>query len=346
MSPKTAESSPLREPHLTELALKLSQKQARIGVLLGGMSTERGVSLKSGAAVAKALRARGWEVAEIDVGPDLPFRLREERIDLAWLALHGRFGEDGCVQGLLEIMRIPYTGSGVRPSAIAMDKVSTKRALRDIGVRLVPDRVWRQGEDIPENLPRPLSVKTPQGGSTLGIRRVENPGDLESALCELGPLDAEVLIEHFVAGEEITVAVLHGRALPVVAIRPKDPDHFFDFEAKYTDGKTEYLVPAPISATAAADATRQALLAYATLGLSGVARADFIVDSQDQAWFLEVNTLPGMTATSLSPMAAREVGLSFEDLVESLLLAARLHVQREDPAAVAAPGKTPAPTFG
>jgi len=331
-------SALLREAELEATLARVADKTARVGLLYGGMSAERGVSIKSGKAVKAALQRRGWDVVAIDVGPDLPERLRAEKVDVAWLALHGQFGEDGCVQGLLEIMRIPYTGSGVRASAVAMDKVMTKRALRGAGVRLAADAVWRPGQPMPEGLGFPVMCKTPQGGSTIGIQRVEDEGGLEAALLDLAALDSEVLVEQFITGEEITVAVLDGRALPPVLIRPLSDDRFFDFAAKYADGKTEYIVPAPISDEARADATAQALAAYATLGLGGVARADFIIDAQQRAWFLEVNTLPGMTATSLSPMAAGAVGLSFEDLVEAVLRGATLHTRRADPDRVAIPG--------
>jgi D-alanine-D-alanine ligase len=165
-------------------------------------------------------------------------------------------------------------------------------------------------------------AKTPQGGSTLGIVQCADASGLEKALVDLQRYDAQVLIERKIEGEEITVAVLEGRALPVVAIRPKEG--FFDFDAKYTKGLTDYLVPAPISAGAAAHAQRDAVLAYQTLALRGVARADFILDGNDVPWFLEINTIPGMTATSLSPMAAQALGMGFEDFVEALLDGARL----------------------
>ena len=330
--------STLLEPQLDALAAKIADRSARVGLLYGGMSAERGVSIKSGKAVKAALLARGYDVVAIDVGPDLPAQLRAAGVDVAWLALHGQFGEDGCVQGLLEIMRIPYTGSGVRASAVAMDKVMTKRALRGTAVRMAADVVWRPGQQLPEGLGFPVMCKTPQGGSTIGIQRVEDEGGLKAALLDLAALDSEVLVEQFITGDEITVAVLDGRALPPVLIRPLSADRFFDFAAKYAEGKTEYIVPAPISDAACADATAQALAAYTTLGLGGVARADFIIDDQQRAWFLEINTLPGMTATSLSPMAAGAVGLRFEDLVEAVLRGATLHTRRADPDRVAVPG--------
>ena len=295
-----------------------------IGVLKGGMSSERKVSLKSGAAVAEALRKRGHTVVEIDVGPDLPERLRAERIDVAWIALHGAFGEDGCVQGLLEIMRIPYTGSSVAASAVAMDKITTKRMLADRSDMQLPgDRIWRVGEGIPDDIRYPIVAKTPSGGSTIGVYICQDAAQLESALVECTGWGEQVLLEDMVVGEEITVAVLDGVAMPVVAIRPVSG--FFDFEAKYTKGQTEYLVPAPIDEGTAASAQAQAVAAWNTLGLSGIARADFIVDAAGVPWFLEINTIPGMTATSLSPMAAGALGISFEELVERLMRAARLH---------------------
>lgn len=298
----------------------------RVGVLMGGMSTEREVSLKSGRAVAAALTSRGYDVVEIDVGPDLPERLRQGGVDVAWIALHGAFGEDGCVQGLLEILRIPYTGSGVQGSAVAMDKMLTKRVLRGTGVRLVEDRIWHVGDPIPEELGLPVVAKTPSSGSSIGVHICRDPGSLEQALVALGQMDDEVLLERYVEGEEITVAVLEGTALPVVGIRPVEG--FFDFEAKYTKGRTEYAVPAPIPASAAEAAQRQAREAYRVLGLWGVARADFILDGAGEPWFLEINTLPGMTQTSLVPMAAAAVGMSFADLVVRLLEGARLHHAR------------------
>jgi D-alanine-D-alanine ligase len=190
------------------------------------------------------------------------------------------------------------------------------------------DTVWRRGEAIPEDLTLPVVAKFPEGGSTLGIVMVHEEHELEKALLDLGQLGEEVLLEQFVSGAEITVAVLNGRALPVVAIVPESG--FFDFAAKYTKGLTKYIVPAPIDPAVAERAQRAAEEAYARLGLGGVARADFIVDASGQPYFLEINTIPGMTATSLSPMAAGALGMSFEELVETILLGARLHLERRD----------------
>ncbi|MEC7240347.1 MAG: D-alanine--D-alanine ligase [Myxococcota bacterium] len=300
-------------------------KSTRVGVLMGGMSTERPVSLKSGKAVLQALREKGWNAVGIDAGPDLPVRLREEGVEVAWIALHGQFGEDGCVQGLLEIMRIPYTGSSASSSAAAMDKITTKRLLAGTGIPMPADHTWRRGEPLPEGLVYPLVAKTPEGGSTLGIQICQTPEALEAALQEIGGMGDEVLLEDFVDGREITVAVLEGEALPVVEIVPESG--FFDFEAKYTEGRTSYLVPAPLEEGVAVAAQRFAEISYEKMGLAGIARADFIVTADGTPMFLEVNTIPGMTATSLSPMAAAETGVPFAELVERLLLGARLFLE-------------------
>jgi len=212
-----------------------------------------------------------------------------------------------------------------------MDKISTRRMLRDTGVRLPGDRVWRAGDDFPNDITLPVVAKTPTGGSTIGIYMCETAGDLEKALADCQRWGQEILLEDKIVGEEITVAIFNSHPLPVVSIRPHS-SRFFDFEAKYTKGQTDYLVPAPLPEAIVKDAQRQALIAYERLGLWGVARADFIVDEQQKSWFLEINTIPGMTATSLSPMAAAAIGMSFETLVEELLLGARLWLRTDNEA--------------
>jgi len=264
----------------------------------------------------------------VDVNPDLPQKLREIGAKACWIALHGQFGEDGCVQGLLEIMRIPYTGAGVGGSAAAIDKVTTKRLLADSTVTMPRDWLWRAGQELPEDLVFPIVAKTPEGGSTLGIEICADLESLEDALPRLAALDEEVLLEEFVSGVEITVAVLDGEALPVVAILPESG--IFDFAAKYPEGATRYVVPAELEESVSARARADAVTAFRRLDLWGIARADFIVDAAGRPMFLEVNTIPGMTATSLSPMAARAAGISFEELVERALLGARLQLARRD----------------
>ncbi|MCA9491651.1 MAG: D-alanine--D-alanine ligase [Myxococcales bacterium] len=293
-------------------------RRTKVGVLLGGMSAERDVSLKSGAAVAGALRRRGWDVVEIDVGRDLPARLVAEGVGAAWLALHGRFGEDGCVQGLCEVMGIPYTGSDVRASAVCMDKTATKRAVADVpGLVMARDVVWRAGDPVPTHLGFPVMVKPPSTGSTIGMTKAEDAVELEAGLEAALEHGETVLLEEFVTGDEITVAVIDGQALPVVRILPESG--FFDYAAKYTKGMTRYEVPAAIDERSARLAQEAAVAAYRAIGCRGLCRADFIVREDGQPVFLEINTLPGMTETSLSPMAAGTVGISFEDLVERIL---------------------------
>lgn len=301
-------------------------RHSRVAVLMGGMSAERSVSLQSGAAVAGALRRCGWEVVEIDVGPNLPARLVDEGVQVAWLALHGRFGEDGCVQGLLEIMRIPYTGSGPAASAVAMDKLLTKRVLEGHGLALPAQVILGPSDRIPAGIDLPVVAKTPTGGSTLGISFCRNAEELLAGVADCRLHGDTVQLERFIEGTEITVAMLDGVPLPVVEIRPEGG--FFDYQAKYTKGLTRYIVPAEIELASAERAQRDAAVAAEVLGLSGICRADFIVDGEGIPWFLEVNTIPGMTETSLSPMAAIQGGVSFEDLVERVLIGARLHLER------------------
>jgi D-alanine-D-alanine ligase len=300
----------------------LSVKTKKIGVLLGGLSKERDVSLRSGAAVAKALRARGYDVAEIDAGRDLPEKLKAAEIEVAFIALHGRYGEDGAVQGLLEIMGIPYTGSGPLASAICMDKELTKKVLvSEMGDGILTPvwKVIRRGDAVAAKLPLPVIVKPNREGSTIGISVVRAEKDFAPAVAQALALDETVLVEEFVTGTEVTVSVVNGRALPIVEIVPKSG--FYDYAAKYTKGATDYIVPARIP-----DAMRDRLQAasesiWQVMKLSGFARMDFVGD-----YFLEVNTVPGMTETSLVPKAAAAAGMSFEDLCEEVLKGASLKI--------------------
>lgn len=306
-------------------------KGQRIGVLLGGLSAERPISLKTGRAVAAALTERGHDVVAIDCGPDLPARLREEGVDVAWIALHGRFGEDGCVQGLLEFMGIPYTGSGVQASAVAMDKIATKRALaHDSRVTLSRDAVLTRQDAAVDDLVFPVVVKPSIGGSTIGMRLVRSAEELQDAVGAALELDDAVLVEEFVEGEEITVTVLDGEAYPAVHIQPDQG--FFDFASKYTKGRTTYTCPAQLDAGSLEQAATAAVAAYQTLGCRGVARADFIVRADGVPVFLEINTIPGMTETSLVPMSVGSVGMSFGELCERILHSATRMQPEVDPA--------------
>jgi D-alanine-D-alanine ligase len=300
----------------------LSAKNKKIGVLLGGLSKERDVSLRSGAAVAKALRARGYSVAEIDAVRDLPEKLKAAGIERAFIALHGRYGEDGAVQGLLEIMGIPYTGSGPLASAICMDKELTKKVLvSEMGDDLMTPvwKVIRRGDAFAPNLPLPVVVKPNREGSTIGISIVRAEREFAPAVTQALALDETVLVEEFVTGPEVTVSVVNGRALPIVEIVPKSG--FYDYASKYTKGATDYIVPARIP-----ESIRDRLQAvseriWKIMKLDGFARVDFVGD-----YFLEVNTVPGLTETSLVPKAAAAAGMSFEDLCEEVLKGASLKI--------------------
>ncbi len=322
-------------------------KNKKIGVLLGGLSKERDVSLRSGTAVAKALRAKGYDIVEIDAVRDVAERLRSEKIDVAFLVLHGRYGEDGTMQGLLEILGIPYTGSGPLPSAIGMDKDLTKKLVAPLGVRTPAWRVITRKEiesgkisyseivtdllrtisprvgvrGAPEAPPMTMVVKPNREGSTIGISIVREERGFAPALQEAASLDEVILIEQFVSGVEVTVSVVNGRALPVVEIVPKSG--FYDYASKYTKGATDYIVPARVPDAVRDRLQRNSEKIWNLLGLAGFARMDYIVTS-DEEFFLEVNTIPGMTETSLVPKAAAAAGISFEDLCEEVLKGASL----------------------
>ncbi|HEX5037221.1 MAG TPA: D-alanine--D-alanine ligase [bacterium] len=305
----------------------MSAKSKKIAVLLGGLSKEREVSLRSGAAVAKALKARGHDVVEIDVGRDLPEKLKASGAAVAFLALHGRYGEDGAVQGLLEVMGIPYTGAGPLASAVCMDKVLAKKVLvSEMGASILTPKwqVVKRGDvGAIHELPLPLVVKPNREGSTIGISIVREEKDFKAALEEALKLDETVLIEEFIEGIETTVSVLNGRALPVIEIVPKSG--FYDFTSKYTKGMTDYIVPARIPDGVRDRLQKTSEAAWKVLGLAGFARLDFIL-RKDAAYFLEANTIPGMTETSLVPKAAAAAGLSFEDLCEDVLKGAALKI--------------------
>lgn len=302
-------------------------KSKRIAVIMGGVSAEREVSLRTGEAVLEALLARGYDAWGIDSANSLPEQLCEQAIEVAFIAVHGRHGEDGTLQGLLEIMEIPYTGSGVLASALAIDKAITKRMVADVvstpEAFLVDDH-----SDVAALCAActtyPQVVKPVREGSTLGISIVDNATQLEAAIGEARTFDRRVLVETYVAGREVTVAVLNGKALPVIEVVPAGG--FYDYAAKYTAGTTEYLVPAPLSPDTYQALQQAALRCYAKLGCRGAARVDFIVsnDATAEFYFLEVNTIPGMTKTSLLPKAAACDGIQFASLVELIVQDASL----------------------
>ncbi|MCF4167067.1 D-alanine--D-alanine ligase [Zavarzinia compransoris] len=289
-----------------------------VAVLLGGLSTEREVSLNSGAACAKALRNAGFAVTEVDAGADVAQRLAEIGPDVVFNALHGRYGEDGCVQGVLELMRIPYTHSGVRASAVAMDKPAAKLVFAAAGLPLAAGIATTAGEAAERHMMAPPYVVKPTNeGSSVGVHIVRpNDNRYPMGLTETWGPEKPVLIETFVPGRELTVAVMGDRALAVTEILPAT--EFYDYEAKYAAGGSRHVVPAEIPADVAERAKDLAVRAHGALGCRGVSRTDFRYDDAAGGAgliVLEVNTQPGMTATSLVPEQAAHVGMSFEDLV-------------------------------
>ena len=295
-------------------------KNKKIAVLMGGLSAEREVSLKTGRAVLRALLETGCNAVGIDVGDDLPGQLPDAGAELAFICLHGRYGEDGTVQWLLEMMKIPYTGSGVMSSSMVMDKVITKQILLYHEISTPGFVVYRAGDDLGAFLKRcrhfPLIVKPAREGSTIGISIVKDRAELEEGLTAALQHDDQILVEDFIKGDEITVSVLNGEALPIIKIVPKSG--FYDYEAKYTPGQTEYLLPAPLEAVLYSRLQDVSVAACKALSCRGAARVDFMVRERE-FYCLEINTIPGMTETSLLPKAAAEAGIPFNELVMLIL---------------------------
>ncbi|RME23695.1 MAG: D-alanine--D-alanine ligase [Deltaproteobacteria bacterium] len=306
----------------------MSYKQKLVGMLMGGHNSEHEVSMRTGAALAAALRRRGYRVEEIVVDENVAGKLVESGVEVAFVALHGRWGEDGCVQGLLECMRIPYTGSGVLASALSMDKVFSKKLFRQAGLPVAPDVVVSgdAGRDLePSKLPfdLPVVVKPSREGSSVGVSIVRKAADLAAALEQAAGLAGDVLVEQYVPGREISVAVLDGRALGAIEIKPAR--EFYDYTAKYhSQGTTDYLFPAPLEEGERERAHELAQEAYRCLGCSGVARVDLILGTDGRFVVLEVNTIPGMTEASLVPKIAAGVGIGFDELAERILEGAAL----------------------
>jgi D-alanine-D-alanine ligase len=300
---------------------KESMKAQKIGVLMGGNSSEREISLKSGKAVLKGLKNCGYNVTAIDVGPDLAAKLIRQRIDAVFIALHGRRGEDGTVQGLLEIMGIPYTGSGVLGSAMAMDKVVMKMVFESMGIPTPAYTMVEEGNKV--HFPLPFVVKPANEGSTIGISIVRKQKEVGPAIKSARKYDRKVIAERYIEGDEITVGIVNGEVLPVVQVKPSSG--FYDFEAKYTKGMTEYIVPAKITRPIAKKAAAIAMEVYSAFELSGCARIDMLVDD-DLPKVIDINTSPGMTETSLVPKAWEHLGRTFDELVETILMEASLKI--------------------
>lgn len=292
----------------------------KVAVLYGGRSAEREVSLKSGSAVLAALQRSGVDAHAFDPAAQDLHLLLEEGFDRVFIALHGRFGEDGTVQGALELMGIPYTGSGVLASALAMDKWRTKLTWQAANLPVPAYELLTAESDfaaIAKKLGLPLFVKPANEGSSVGITKVKAAGDLRAAFEAAAKHDPLVLVEQFVGGGEYTAAILGDKALPVIKIEPAN--EFYDFEAKYLRDDTRYLCPCGLSATQEQEMQRLALQGFRLIGGTGWGRVDFLMDMEGHPYLLEVNTSPGMTDHSLVPMAARQAGISFEQLVLRVL---------------------------
>jgi len=315
------------------LKVREKKKSLKIGVIAGGVSSEREISLMTGKNIYDSLLKSGYNAILIDPKNDFYNKLKE--INLAFLALHGRYGEDGTIQGLLEFMGIPYTGSGVLGSAIAINKVLSKKIMKYENI-LTPDYIavdfngktdlTKIKELVNERLTYPVIVKPNSEGSTIGTSIVKDDAQLDCAVKGALKYDSRILIEKYINGRELTVGIIGSEpvALPIIEIKPKSG--FYDYEAKYVKGMTEYIVPAKLDEDIYSYVSETAIKCHKVLECSSISRVDFILDKNNNAYVFELNTMPGMTATSLVPKAARAAGIDFNQLVEIILDSANLKV--------------------
>jgi D-alanine-D-alanine ligase len=311
---------------LAHQAARVNQlKQQKIAVLYGGDSAERAVSLKSGQAIANGLQQAGFDVGLFDTQQQPLIALLEQKIDRVFIALHGRGGEDGCVQGALEYLGIPYTGSGVLGSALSMDKIRCKQIWQAIGLPTAPFAIVTSNQYTPQTaqqvfaqLGAPVMVKPAHEGSSIGMAKAHSVEQLDAALVNAFQFDQQVLVEAWINGPEYTVAILGEQALP--AIHMATPREFYDYEAKYQSSTTQYHCPAGLSDADEQQLRQLALQAFNATNAEGWGRVDVMRNEQQQWQLLEVNTVPGMTETSLVPKAAKQQGLTFNDLVSIILL--------------------------
>jgi D-alanine-D-alanine ligase len=309
----------------------MTQTFGKVGVLYGGRSAEREVSIMSGTGVHAALCGQGVNAHLFDTGSGSLADLAAQQFDRLFIALHGRYGEDGTLQGALELLGIPYTGSGPMASSLAMDKVMTKRVWLEAGLPTPGYRVLTDASEVNAAalaLGLPLMMKAPQEGSTLGIVKATEAAELTNAYKVAAQYDEVVLAEQFVAGRELTVALLgrgkDARALPVIEIVA--PQGNYDYQHKYFSDDTQYLCPAPLEQTLAAEIAEISVRAYRALGCEGWGRADLMLDQNNRPWLLEMNTSPGMTGHSLVPMAAKAIGMSYPELCMQILKDARCKI--------------------
>lgn len=298
-----------------------------VGVLFGGFSAERDISRLTGSAVCQALRERGYTVRAIEVAPDGAWIGRLREVDVAFIALHGKFGEDGTVQGVLELLGVPYTGSGVLASALAMNKPMAKRIWQVYGLPTPAWQVVEQGGSCQvRDLTYPLVVKPSSEGSSVGVGIVHSGEQLQKALAEAFRYDTQALVEAYIPGQEVTVGILGGQALAAMEVIAKG--EFHSYEVKYTPGREEFVLPAPLPPAVYQRVLDLALAAARALGCTGYSRVDTRVTAQGEVFLLEVNSLPGLTALSYLPRIAAHAGLSYADLIEAILQQATLHIYR------------------
>lgn len=306
-------------------------KTKKVAVVMGGPSSEREVSLRTGQAILQALQSKGYQAMGLELNPaQFVDDIRQEKVDIVFNAVHGKFGEDGMLQGTLEMLGIPYTGSGVLASAIAMDKSISKRLFLSSGIPTPRSQVFNKysdGEEVAAailaDFTIPVVVKSSAQGSSIGVTIVDKAEKLSAAVKEAFAYSDNLVVEEFIDGREVTIAVWGNKnpaALPVIEIVPHSG--CYDYHSKYTSGATDYIVPAPLEELAVEKLQKVAVQAFNLLGCRGIARVDIMLDKANQPYVLEVNTIPGMTATSLVPKAAAASGISFADLCERLLLMA------------------------
>ena len=318
-----------------DLEIRKEKKDILIGVLAGGISSERKVSLKTGNNILESLHRSGYNATLVDP-QDHDFIESIKKTDIAFLALHGRYGEDGTVQGLLELLKVPYTGSGVLSSALVIDKILTKKIMVKEGFPTPPyleidsgnpiKKLIHTDGEIVKDMGYPVVVKPNTEGSTIGISKAGNIEELESGVRLASRYDERVMIEKYIIGRELTVGVIgkDPQALPVVEIKPKSG--FFDYESKYTKNLTEYIVPAEIENNMTEKIMDISLKCHRCFSCFGISRVDFILDKKNIPYILELNTMPGMTSTSLVPMAAKAAGIDFDHLIEIILDSADLKI--------------------
>ena len=301
-------------------------RDKRVGVLFGGRSAEREISLLSGAAICKALQERGYAVTPIEVDTQGTWMSQVRETDVVFIALHGKLGEDGTVQGVLELLGVPYTGSGVLASALAMNKPMAKRVWQVYGLPTPAWQVIEKAHPCEIALSYPVVVKPSTEGSSVGVTIVRSATALAAGLTEAWRFDPQALIETYIPGKEVTVGILGEQALGAMEVIAKG--EFHSYEVKYTAGREEFILPAPLSPAVYDRVMQVALAAHQALGCRGYSRVDTRVNDRGEVFLLEVNTLPGFTGLSYLPRIAEHAGLNYGDLVEAILQRARLHIQR------------------